>query len=107
MWGRREPSECNANILQVQAKAKMVEQFHYEPLFNGGQIVSTNFASGPVISLACSAEIKAVLVPDMNHDLRIWPIEKNVFFGQLNYFPVCGGNDCFNELVVADRCHSL
>ena len=39
-------------------------------------------------------------MPDVYKDLRIWPVENNVFFGQFNYFPVRGGNDCFNEVVI-------
>ena len=107
MWGGGESSECNADILQLPDKPKEVKQFHHEPLLNWDQIVGAYVATRPVRPFTCAAEIKGVLVPDVNEDLRIRSREDDVFFGQLMYFSFCRRNDCFNELVVADRCHSL
>ena len=106
MRGGRESPECNPDILQLPAKPKEIKQFHHEPFLNWDQIVGAYVATRPVRPFTCAAEIKAVLVPDVNKDLRIRSREDDVSFGQFIYFSIYGRNDCFNELVVADRCHS-
>ena len=38
--------------------------------------------------LACASEIKAVLTPDVHHDLGIWTVEVDVIFAQCLHRPV-------------------